>query len=379
MTAMRAELAAKVDEIRSSVDLLRAHLDVDRSRRRLDELNAMVEDPTLWDDPERAQKIMQERTGLDEGLTAIDRVERDLADNVELIELGEAEGDEGVIAEAAAALDGLKVELARRELEALLSGEADANDSYLEVHAGAGGTDSQDWAQMLLRMYTRWAERHGFKVELVDESQGEQAGLKSATVLVKGHNAYGWLKTEAGVHRLVRISPFDSNARRQTSFSSVDVYPVIDDRIVVEINEADVRVDTMRSGGAGGQHVNKTESAVRLTHVPTGIAVVSQGDRSQHKNRATAWNMLRAKLYEMELKKREAEAAAEQAAKTDIGWGHQIRSYVLQPYQLVKDLRTGVSSGTPQEVLDGDLDEFMQAALAQRAYGGGPDKVEDVD
>lgn len=376
---MRAELAAKVDEIKASLDLLRSHLDVDRARRRLAELNAMVEDPTLWDDPDRAQKIMQERTTLDDGLTAIERVERDLADNIELIELGEAEGDEGVITEAANALDGLKAELARRELEALLSGEADANDTYLEVHAGAGGTDSQDWAEMLLRMYTRWAERHGFKVELVDESQGEQAGLKSATVLVKGHNAYGWLKTEAGVHRLVRISPFDSNARRQTSFSSVDVYPVIDDRIVVEINESDVRVDTMRSGGAGGQHVNKTESAVRLTHIPTGIAVVSQGDRSQHKNRATAWNMLRAKLFEMELKKREAEAAAEQAARTDIGWGHQIRSYVLQPYQLVKDLRTGVTSGTPQEVLDGDLDPFMQAALAQRAYGGGPERVDDVD
>ncbi|TCT08111.1 peptide chain release factor 2 [Aquabacter spiritensis] len=376
---MRAELAAKVEDIRQSVELLRQHLNLDRARRRLAELNAIAEEPDLWNDPERAQKVMQERTGLEDSIGAIDRVTKDLNDHVELIELGEAEGDEGVIAEAAGALDGLKAELARRELEALLSGEADNNDSYLEVHAGAGGTDSQDWAEMLLRMYTRWCERRGFKVELVDESAGEQAGLKSATILVKGHNAYGWLKTEAGVHRLVRISPFDSNARRQTSFASVDVYPVIDDRIVVEINESDVRVDTMRSGGAGGQHVNKTESAVRLTHMPTGIAVVSQGDRSQHKNRATAWNMLRAKLYEAELKRREAEAAAEQAARTDIGWGHQIRSYVLQPYQLVKDLRTGVQSGTPQEVLDGDLDPFMEAALAQRAYGGGPAEVADVE
>ncbi|GGF65566.1 peptide chain release factor 2 [Azorhizobium oxalatiphilum] len=376
---MRAELAAKVDEINASVDLLRQHLNVDRSRRRLAELNAIAEDPKLWDEPERAQKIMQERTSLEDALGAIDRITKDLADNIELIELGEMEGDESIISEAATALEGLKTELARRELDALFTGEADSNDTYLEVHAGAGGTDSQDWALMLLRMYTRWCEKRGFKTELVDESDGETAGIKSATLLVKGHNAYGWLKTEFGVHRLVRISPFDSNARRQTSFASVDVYPVIDDRIVVEINESDVRVDTMRSGGAGGQHVNKTESAVRLTHIPTGIAVVSQGDRSQHKNRATAWNMLRAKLYEMELKKREAEAAAEQAARTDIGWGHQIRSYVLQPYQLVKDLRTGVTSGTPQEVLDGDLDPFMEAALAQRAYGGGPGQVEDVE
>jgi peptide chain release factor 2 len=376
---MRAELAASVDEIREAAGLLRQHIDFDRSKARLAELNALAEDPNLWNDPERAQKLMQERGTLEDGLGTIERINRELADNVELIELGEAEGDDSIVDEAAAALDRLKAEVARRQLEALLSGEADSNDSYLEVHAGAGGTDSQDWALMLLRMYTRWAERRGFKVELIEEQAGETAGLKSATILVKGHNAYGWMKTEGGVHRLVRISPFDSNARRQTSFASVDVYPVIDDRIVVDIKEADVRVDTMRSGGAGGQHVNKTESAVRLTHIPTGIAVVSQGDRSQHKNRATAWDMLRAKLYEMELKKREAQAAADQAAKTDIGWGHQIRSYVLQPYQLVKDLRTGVTSGTPQEVLDGDLDPFMEAALAQRAYGGGPASVEDVD
>ncbi|MFT0860140.1 peptide chain release factor 2 [Ancylobacter sp. G4_0304] len=376
---MRAELAASVDEIREAAGLLRQHIDFDRSKARLAELNALAEDPNLWNDPERAQKLMQERGTLEDGLNSLERIERELNDNVELIELGEMEGDESIVTEAAGALAKLKGEVARRQLEALLSGEADANDSYLEVHAGAGGTDSQDWALMLLRMYTRWAERRGFKVELIEESAGETAGLKSATILVKGHNAYGWMKTEGGVHRLVRISPFDSNARRQTSFASVDVYPVIDDRIVVDIKESDLRIDTMRSGGAGGQHVNKTESAVRFTHIPTGIAVVAQGDRSQHKNRATAWEMLRAKLYEMELKKREAQAAADQAAKTDIGWGHQIRSYVLQPYQLVKDLRTGVTSGTPQEVLDGDLDPFMEAALAQRAYGGGPASIDDVD
>jgi peptide chain release factor 2 len=273
----------------------------------------------------------------------------------------------------------LKVEVARRELEALLSGEADANDCYLEVHAGAGGTESQDWASMLMRMYVRWAEAHGYKVEWFEETEGEGAGIKSATVIVKGHNAYGWLKNENGVHRLVRISPFDSNARRHTSFASVTVYPVVDDRIKIDINESDVRTDVMRSGGAGGQHVNKTESAVRLTHIPTNIAVKCQSDRSQHRNRAMAWDMLRAKLFEIEIKKREEKAAAEQAAKTDIGWGHQIRSYVLQPYQMVKDLRTGVSTSNTAGVLDGDLDEFMQAALAQKAFGGGPEKVEDVE
>jgi peptide chain release factor 2 len=273
----------------------------------------------------------------------------------------------------------LNAETHRRQMEALLSGEADANDAYLEVHAGAGGTESQDWASMLLRMYTRWAEQHKFKIALVEQSDGETAGIKSATIEVKGKNAYGWLKTENGVHRLVRISPYDANARRHTSFSSITVYPVIDDEIKIEIPESDVRVDTMRSGGAGGQHVNKTESAVRLTHIPTGIAVVSQGDRSQHKNRAQAWNMLRAKLYQEELRRREEKAAAEQAAKTDIGWGHQIRSYVLQPYQLVKDLRTGTTSTSPQDVLNGDLDDFMHATLAQKVFGGGPDSVEDVE
>jgi len=313
---------------------------------------------------------MRERQSLDDKLGAYERLQRELRDTVELIELGEAEDDRAVVDDAVEGLRRLHAEVQRRQIEALLSGEADANDTYLEVHAGAGGTESQDWAEMLLRMYSRWAERRQLKVEVVDRSEGEQAGIKSATLQVSGHNAYGWLKTEAGVHRLVRISPFDANARRQTSFASVTVYPVVDDRIEIDINESDVRVDTMRSGGAGGQHVNKTESAVRLTHIPTGIAVVSQGDRSQHKNRATAWNMLRAKFYELELQRREARAAAEQEAKTDIGWGHQIRSYVLQPYQLVKDLRTGTESTNPAAVLDGDLDAFMESALAHRIQGG---------
>ncbi len=322
---------------------------------------------------------MQERTALDDQLTALSRIAQELDDQMMLIELGEAENDQKVIAEAETALRKLKAEVARRELEALLSGEADANDCYLEVHAGAGGTESQDWANMLLRMYVRWAEQHGCKVDYIEETQGEEAGIKSATIEVRGRNAYGWLKTENGVHRLVRISPFDANARRHTSFASVNVYPVVDDRINIDIKEADVRVDTMRAGGAGGQHVNKTESAIRLTHIPTNIVVVCQNDRSQHRNRAQAWQMLRAKLYEAELKKREAQAAAEQAAKTDIGFGHQIRSYVLQPYQMVKDLRTGVATSNTGGVLDGDIDQFMEAALAQRAFGGEPAAVEDVD
>ena len=322
---------------------------------------------------------MRERDALDDQLKAIGRIEQELEDQLTLIELGEAEKDDKTVGEAEAALKRLKVEVARRELEALLSGEADANDCYLEVHAGAGGTESQDWASMLMRMYVRWAEAHGYKVEWIEETEGEGAGIKSATVVVKGHNAYGWLKSENGVHRLVRISPFDSNARRHTSFASVTVYPVVDDRIKIDIKESDVRTDVMRSGGAGGQHVNKTESAVRFTHIPTNIVVKCQSDRSQHRNRAMAWDMLRAKLFEIEMKKREEKAAAEQAAKTDIGWGHQIRSYVLQPYQMVKDLRTGVSTSNTAGVLDGDLDEFMQAALAQKAFGGGPDQVEDVE
>jgi peptide chain release factor 2 len=322
---------------------------------------------------------MRERDALDDRLNALGRMGQELDDQLTMIDLGDAEKDDKTVADAEAALKRLRAEVARRELEALLAGEADANDAYLEVHAGAGGTESQDWAGMLMRMYVRWAEGHGNKVEWVEETEGEGAGLKSATVMIKGHNAYGWLKSENGVHRLVRISPFDANARRHTSFASVVVYPVVDDRIKIEIDEKDVRTDVMRSGGAGGQHVNKTESAVRLTHIPTNIVVKCQQDRSQHRNRAMAWDMLRAKLFEAEMHRREAKAVAEQAAKTDIGWGHQIRSYVLQPYQMVKDLRTGLSTSDTGGVLDGDLDPFMQAALAQKAFGGGPESVEDVE
>ena len=322
---------------------------------------------------------MQERNALEDGLGAIGRIERELDDQLTMIELGEAENDAKVIADAEAALKKLQAEAARRELEALLSGEADGNDAFLEVQAGAGGTESQDWAEMLLRMYTRWAEQHGYKVEYLEETVGEGAGIKSSTVQIKGRNAYGWLKGENGVHRLVRISPFDSNARRHTSFANARIYPVIDDRIVIDIKESDVRTDTMRASGAGGQHVNKTDSAIRLTHIPTNIVVQCQQDRSQHRNRAMAWDMLRAKLYEAELRKREEKAQAEQAAKTDIGWGHQIRSYVLQPYQMVKDLRTGVSTSDTSGVLDGDLDQFMQAVLAQKAFGTEPGEVEDVE
>jgi peptide chain release factor 2 len=321
---------------------------------------------------------MRERTDLEERVSSIRRLEQEIEDAITLIELGEAEGDERAVREGEEAIRAARDESARRQVESLLSGEADGNDTYVEVHSGAGGTESQDWAQMLQRMYARWAERHKYKVELLERSEGEEAGIKSATLLVKGHNAYGWLKTESGVHRLVRISPFDSNARRHTSFASVWVYPVVDDRINIEVRESECRIDTFRSSGAGGQHVNTTDSAVRITHIPTGIVVACQQERSQHKNRATAWNMLRARLYELELKKREEKANAEAASKTDIGWGHQIRSYVLQPYQLVKDLRTGVQSTSPGDVLDGDLDPFMEASLAQRVYGGDAE-VEDID
>ena len=322
---------------------------------------------------------MRERTELEDRLGSLGMLDRELDDAVTLVELGEMEDDAATEKEGVDAMKALLRQARQRQIEALFSGEADGNDTYIEVHSGAGGTESQDWTRMLFRMYARWAERKKFKVEVIEETPGEEAGLKSGTLLIKGHNAHGWAKTESGVHRLVRISPFDSAARRHTSFASVWVYPVVDDRINIEINEADCRIDTYRSQGAGGQHINTTNSAIRITHMPSGIVVACQAERSQHKNRATAWNMLRARLYEKELERREAEANAMQASRTEIGWGHQIRSYVLQPYQLVKDLRTGHTSGTPSEVLDGELDDFMQASLAQRVYGGGPASVEDVE
>jgi peptide chain release factor 2 len=322
---------------------------------------------------------MRERQDLDDNITAIRGLSQALDDNVELIGMGEEEGDESIVSEAETAIRALRGEINARQMANLLSGEADSNDAYLEVHAGAGGTESQDWANMLMRMYSRWADRKGYKVEIMEMHDGEEAGIKSATLLVKGHNAYGWLKTESGVHRLVRISPFDSNARRHTSFASIWVYPVIDDSIQIDVSEADVRIDTYRASGAGGQHVNTTDSAVRITHLATGIVVACQQERSQHKNRAKAWEMLRSRLYEAELQKREEAANAEAASKTDIGWGHQIRSYVLQPYQLVKDLRTGVESTSPQDVLDGELDDFMEAALSFRIEGKPQQDVADLD
>lgn len=312
---------------------------------------------------------MQERNALETQINAVGTLTGEMQDILDLAEMAEEESDEASLDEAQAMMKTLAEKASKAEVEALLSGEADANDSFLEVHAGAGGTESNDWANMLLRMYVRWAQKSGFKVDVIEESAGDEAGIKSATIQIKGHNAYGWLKTESGVHRLVRISPFDSNAKRHTSFASVWVYPVIDDRIDIEVNESDCRIDTFRASGAGGQHVNTTDSAVRITHEPSGIVVQCQNQRSQHKNRATAWDMLRARLYELELQKREEAAQAQAESKTDIGWGHQIRSYVMQPYQMVKDLRTRVESPSPDQVLDGDLDQFMSAALAARVTG----------
>jgi peptide chain release factor 2 len=322
---------------------------------------------------------MRERQKLEVALGAVRALENELHDATGLIEMAEAENDAAMVADAEKTVTAIAAKAEKRRLQSMLSGEADGNDAFVEIHAGAGGTESQDWASMLFRMYTRWAEQHDYKLQLIEESEGEGAGLKSATIRVNGENAYGWLKTEAGVHRLVRISPFDSNARRHTSFSSVTVYPVIDQSINIEVAEKDVRIDVYRASGAGGQHVNKTESAVRITHIPTGIAVACQTERSQHQNRAYCWEMLKSKLYEIELERKKAETGAFVGEKSDIGWGHQIRSYVLQPYQLVKDLRTGVESRTPGDVLDGDLDPFMAAALAQEVGGKPKEKVEDLE
>ncbi|MBT6116945.1 MAG: peptide chain release factor 2 [Rhodospirillaceae bacterium] len=367
---MRAELQATVEEIEQSMALLRRSLDLETARARLDELNAEAEDPDLWNDSERARKVMRERTRTERAVVGYDSLRGAFEEGVLLAEMAEEEGDEGALAEAESALSALRDQVAKLELESLLSGEADANDCYLEVHAGAGGTESQDWAEMLARMYGRWADAHDYKLEWLEESPGEEAGIKSASMRISGDNAYGWLKTESGVHRLVRISPFDSSARRHTSFASVWVYPVVDDDITVEIEDKDLRVDTYRASGAGGQHVNKTDSAVRITHLPTGIVVQSQSDRSQHRNRATATAMLKARLYEAELQRREDEAQAQADSRSDIGWGHQIRSYVLHPYQMVKDLRTSVETSATQAVLDGDIDRFLEASLAARLKGG---------
>ncbi len=353
--------------------------DWDNSVRELAELNAKAEDSSIWNDPQKAQEVMKRRQELDGRINGILKIEQSVADNTELIAMGESEGDASIVLEAEKALQALKKDVAAIELDALLSGEADGNDSYLQINAGAGGTESQDWASMLMRMYVRWANLNKYKVEVLDQHDGEEAGIKSCTLQIKGHNAYGKLKTESGVHRLVRISPYDSNARRHTSFCSAWAYPVIDDNIVVDIIESDLKIDTYRASGAGGQHINTTDSAVRITHMPTGIIVACQAERSQHKNRATAMKMLKARIYEMELQKKQDKVDAANAKKTDNGWGHQIRSYVLQPYQLIKDLRTGFSSTNPTAVLGGELDDFIQASLAQRIHGGSPDGVEDIE
>ncbi len=365
---MRAEAQTTVDAIRKSLHLLAQRIDLETAEHRMEEFDAMAEDPELWNDPARAQKLMRERQALVDSVTTYRSIERELEDNIELIEMGEAEGDDEVVAEAEAALKTLARTARARELEALLDGEADANDTYLEINAGAGGTESCDWAAMLARMYLRWAESKGYKVELMSESPGDEAGIRSAAYRITGHNAYGWLKSETGVHRLVRISPFDSSARRHTSFCSVWVYPVVDDNIEIEINPSDIRVDTMRASGAGGQHVNTTDSAVRMTHIPTGI-VVTSSEKSQHQNRDIAMKALKSRLYDMELRKRTESLQEQHDAKGDAGWGNQIRSYVLHPYQMVKDLRTGVETSDTEGVLDGELDRFMAATLALNVSG----------
>jgi peptide chain release factor 2 len=365
---MRAEAQNNVEAIEKSLALLRQRIGWDTAEHRLEELNAMTEDPELWNDPDRAQKLMRERQALVAAMDGYKAMEQDKNDSVELIELGEMEGDEEVIKDAEETLKALREKAAQAEIEALLDGEADANDTYLEVHSGAGGTESCDWASMLARMYVRWAEAHGYKVELQSTTPGEEAGIKSATYKISGHNAYGWLKSESGVHRLVRISPYDSSARRHTSFSSVWVYPVVDDNIEIEVQPNDIRIDTFRSSGAGGQHVNTTDSAVRITHIPTGI-VVTSSEKSQHQNRDIAMKALKSRLYQMELDRRNEAINEAHENKGDAGWGNQIRSYVLQPYQMVKDLRTGFETSDTAGVLDGDLDGLMGATLAMDVAG----------
>ncbi len=365
---MRAEMENIAETVEKSLRLLGQRLDWETAPHRLEEMNAMIEDGDLWSDPARAQKLMRDRQMLMDAIETYRRIERELKDNVELIELGEMEGDKDIVAEAEAGLKALKDFAAAKELEALLDGEADGNDTFLEINAGAGGTESCDWASMLARMYVRWAEKKGYKVELMSESPGEEAGIRSATYKISGPNAYGWLKSESGVHRLVRISPYDSAARRHTSFSSVWVYPVVDENIEIVIPDNEIRIDTYRSSGAGGQHVNTTDSAVRITHLPTNI-VVTSSMKSQHQNREIAMNALRSRLYQLELDKRNAAINAQHDAKGDAGWGNQIRSYVLQPYQMVKDLRTSYETSDTQGVLDGDLDAFMAATLALDVAG----------
>jgi peptide chain release factor 2 len=365
---MRAETENTVAAIRKSLSLVKRRMDWETAGHRLEEFNAMTEDPNLWNDAARAQKLMRDRQTLADAVARVTGMERDLEDNLGLIELGEMEDDREVVADAEESLRRLREKAGQAEIEALLSGEADGNDTFLEINAGAGGTESCDWAAMLARMYVRWAEKHGYKVELISESSGEEAGIKSAAYKIVGHNAYGWLKSESGVHRLVRISPYDSSARRHTSFSSVWVYPVVDENIEIDIPDKDIRIDTYRSSGAGGQHVNTTDSAVRITHLPTNI-VVTSSMKSQHQNREAAMNALRARLYQMELDRRNAEINAQHDAKGEAGWGNQIRSYVLQPYQMVKDLRTGYETSDTQGVLDGDLDALMAATLAAEVAG----------
>lgn len=363
---MQAETQHAVDTINAAIALLKTHINVEESQARLDGLMTQISDPNFWNDQETAQSVMQEKTYIENALASLAEITDGLQDHLDMIALGEEEGDEAIVAEAEAEIVKLSAIAAKKQLESLLSGEADKNNCFLEIHPGAGGTEAQDWAEILMRMYSRWAESRQFKLEIMEELSGDEAGIKSVTMRIAGVNAYGWLKTESGVHRLVRISPFDSSARRHTSFASVWVYPEVDDNIDIEIVESDLRIDTYRASGAGGQHVNTTDSAIRITHVPTNIVVQCQSDRSQHRNRATALNMLKARLYELELQKREDAANDSNATKSDIGWGSQIRSYVLHPYQMVKDLRTQEETGNAQGVLDGDLDPFIEASLAAR-------------